>query len=93
MSNKRYCFKCGEKLVSAMSGKESFTVNCPPSNALVFTSRGNYGSTIFDPFMDSSDYLEIMICDSCVKSNLDRVKRVVKTETKIKMVAFDPEKG
>jgi hypothetical protein len=88
MTTKRYCFKCGKQLVSAMSGKESFTVNCPPSNALAFISSGNYGSTIFDPFMDSSDYLEIMICDDCVNSSLACVKKVIKIETKVKMVDF-----
>lgn len=39
--------------------------NTLPYGGTVFTTQGHYGSTMFDP-MDGS-YLEITICDKCLK--------------------------
>ena len=53
-------------------------VSVPPIyDGLIFRSTGNYGSTIFDPlprsrFVDS-EFLQIAICDECIKNNLHLV--------------------
>lgn len=36
-----------------------------PNDAVAFYSKGNYGSTVFDP-LDDTIQLEINICDSCL---------------------------
>jgi len=41
-----------------------------PINGTAFKTYGHYGSTVFDP-MDGS-YLDIVVCDSCLKNRLDR---------------------
>lgn len=41
-----------------------------PIGGTVFRTYGHYGSTVFDP-MDAS-YLEIVICDPCLKDRLNR---------------------
>jgi hypothetical protein len=38
-----------------------------PSGGVMFTSGGNYGSTVFDP-MNEPFQLLLVICDECVKS-------------------------
>ena len=41
-----------------------------PIGGTVFRTYGHYGSTVFDP-MDAS-YLDIVVCDECLKARLDR---------------------
>lgn len=41
-----------------------------PIGGTVFRTYGHYGSTVFDP-IDGS-FLDIVICDECLKSRLDR---------------------
>jgi hypothetical protein len=40
-----------------------------PDGAMVWTSRGNYGSTLYDDLStdDDGDYLRVVICDECVQ--------------------------
>jgi hypothetical protein len=40
--------------------------NSTPWAATVFTAHGNYGSTVFDPFLTSEAYLKVAICDRCL---------------------------
>jgi hypothetical protein len=56
------CIVCKDKIDwnGSPTGKNN------PYGATVFTSRGNYGSTVFDPIM-GGDFLEINICDKCLK--------------------------
>jgi len=49
-----------------------------PHDALVFEATGNYGSRIFDP-MTGQKRLRVVICDSCVLQNSDKVRMVVDT--------------
>lgn len=55
------CIVCDCSLDSCMQMEEGAN---QPYKGTVFTSHGQYGSTIFDP-MDGS-YLEINICDACL---------------------------
>jgi hypothetical protein len=41
-----------------------------PIDGTAFRTYGHYGSTVFDP-MDAS-YLEIVVCDPCLKSRINR---------------------
>jgi hypothetical protein len=41
-----------------------------PISGTVFRTYGHYGSGVFDP-MDAS-YMEIVVCDGCLKSRLAR---------------------
>jgi hypothetical protein len=41
-----------------------------PIGGTVFRTYGHYGSSVFDP-MDAS-YLEVVVCDPCLKDRLNR---------------------
>jgi hypothetical protein len=61
----------------------SHLLNCsetePPADAVIFNSRGNYGSTVLDiPSYDESLSIEIVICDGCVKKNQKRINTITK---------------
>lgn len=43
---------------------------------IICRSRGNFGSTIFDP-MTSDEFLEFYLCDKCVKRKARQITRVV----------------
>lgn len=59
------CLGCGKPLASIfeLPLPESGFVNYP-SDATIFTTHGNYGSTVFDPGDGSA--LVINICDACL---------------------------
>ncbi len=52
------CLVCKKPLRAALEGQQ----NHPMGN--VFVSRGNYGSTVWDP-MDGG-WLEVNVCDPCL---------------------------
>lgn len=56
-----------------------------PINGTVFRTYGQYGSTVFDP-MDAS-YLEIVVCDSCLKDRLDLTYAGVNAEYRAELDA------
>jgi hypothetical protein len=45
-------------------------------NATVWTSHGNYGSSVYDP-MSGGVYLEAMICDACLTRKKGLLEEVV----------------
>jgi hypothetical protein len=49
------------------------------SNATLWTSRGNYGSGVYDP-LDPGASLEALICDACLVQKKDLVEEVVVRE-------------
>ena len=59
-----------------------------PIDGTVFRTYGHYGSTVFDP-MDAS-YLEVVVCDKCLKSKIDRTYRGV---NKKHCQALDDQRG
>jgi len=63
------CFKCG-KTLDQVFGSKGASAN-QPSEATVFDSEGQYGSTYFDP-MDGQR-IEINICDECLKDYPNRI--------------------
>jgi len=82
-----FCFSCGKNIEYDPHGGMI-------SDALIFEATGNYGSTIFDPMGigPSEEYLEIHICDQCVKDRCQRVKHIAvrrKKEHTVRSVTFD----
>ncbi len=65
------CFKCNKKISSATV--EPSNVYDMPSNATVWNTTGNYGSTIYDSI--SNECLLLFICDKCLKNNQKNVIR------------------
>lgn len=56
------CIACNKKLETAIP-PEAADHN-QPYGATIFTARGQFGSTIFDPM--NGTYLEINVCDDCL---------------------------
>jgi len=81
------CISCDKKLKEIMSPSDNH-----PNDACAFKSYGNYGSTIFDPMSDS-EFLEINVCDECLKRKRDQVYHVrlkKRAETVWDYKIFDP---
>jgi hypothetical protein len=57
------CIRCGRETKAAIEGDDA--AENPPDEALLFVTYGNYGSAVYDP-VDDSQYLMVVICDSCV---------------------------
>lgn len=79
-----YCFNCGAALKNL--DEDGFQ----PSEGLAFVTPGHYGSTVFDP-MDGT-FLELAICDDCLKEKNFRVKLAapVQNITKTKYSRWEP---
>lgn len=60
------CIACGNPLRNVFDDVEN-----QPSDGVAFQSHGHYGSTVWDP-MDGQ-YIEINICDACLRAHADRV--------------------
>ena len=54
------CVVCGKRLEPVFD-----CLHNQPNDGIVFTSQGNYGSTVFDPFDGTA--VSVNICDSCFK--------------------------
>lgn len=63
------CVRCDRDLYNAAPSAQN-----QPGEGLAFTTRGHYGSTVFDP-MDGS-MLELNVCDSCLRT-VAAVKQVL----------------
>jgi hypothetical protein len=48
------------------------------SEAVYFRTSGNYGSTFFDP-IGGHVYLDIVVCDKCLRKHKDRIRFVERT--------------
>jgi ribosomal protein L44E len=73
------CFSCDRELDwDGPSGDNDVDARARavPMKATTFTSRGNYGSTVFDPSPHESIYLKVAICDECMKEHQERVLAV-----------------
>ena len=68
------CFVCGENIECEMHEDEGIQEGWP-YGGLWFRARGNFGSTIFDPMMNH-EYLEVLICDECVKAKAKSIRHI-----------------
>jgi hypothetical protein len=60
------CIACGKILEAVIEPPH-------PAGGVRFTSRGNYGSTVFDAPEGGDEFIEINVCDDCL---LDKVTSV-----------------
>jgi hypothetical protein len=75
------CIICGFQPAPVFNGEYSpDDKEIQPAEAVMFTSKGNYGSKYFDP-LDGS-YLVLNICDSCVENSVDN-GYIVKIDSKL----------
>lgn len=44
-------------------------------DGIIFKSRGNYGSTEYDPMEGENEYLEVAVCDKCLTEKGALVQR------------------
>lgn len=88
------CFCCG-KVIETETADDPMTIGTA-YGGLWFRSGGNYGSTIFDPMFfipgRSEEWLQIVICDICVKTHAKRVTRIhnIKRKTTAESGEFTP---
>lgn len=73
----RNCFVCNKLLPAAIGGRPMMPFNQPPSGGTCWTTSGNYGSELVDLTAGRglpvrSDYLELTLCDDCLRPRLDR---------------------
>lgn len=68
------CVVCGRGLEHALPNSSLDTNQ--PAGGIVFTSHGNYGSTMFDPITDGV-FLEVNICDVCLQDRSHRGKVIL----------------
>jgi hypothetical protein len=54
-----------------------------PLGGTAFRTYGHYGSAVFDP-MDAS-YLDIVVCDECLRSRMERTYRGVNEQYKAEL--------
>lgn len=54
-----------------------------PIDGTAFRTYGHYGSSVFDP-MDSS-YLDIVVCDPCLRSRMERTYSGVNVQYKAEL--------
>ncbi len=69
------CLVCGKESTPVQGILEQ------PYGATLFTSYGHYGSTVYDPpgWGARGRYLQIVICDDCLRQKHDQIKEVVIT--------------
>jgi hypothetical protein len=93
------CLSCRKTLKSSMPDEPD---GGPPHDGMVFTSRGNYGSALYDPtvFQDSTEFLRVVICDECVaKAAADGLiqqglpQPVPETQYRLWRLPTDPAEG
>lgn len=70
---KTNCIVCNKELENWVEVYPEDDQRVHPIDGTVFRTYGHYGSTVFDP-MDAS-YLEVVVCDECLKKRLDRTQR------------------
>lgn len=86
----RNCFVCNKPMKDSVDYKIKHPIDYPPDDGMRFTTHGNFGSTVFDPVF-RPDYLEITVCDKCVKERITRVIKYTRKDddceiTNIKML-------
>lgn len=93
--NELPCIVCNRDLEPAIS-EDDETVN-QPYGGTTFNATGQYGSTVFDPIDEPGPrrpYLEINVCDACIRELAPKGKileireKYVRKEFEVKL--FEP---
>ena len=86
------CLICGAVLEPAF---RDFDHN-QPHGGTTFTTRGHYGSTVFDPplAMGATRLLEINICDPCLLERKDKILFVqnIPVQSRREVEYWEPQK-
>lgn len=83
MRGKIQCFCCDTWLETEIEDSDPLTLN-PVYDGLIFRSPGNFGSTVFDPMpIGTEEYLQVIICDGCIKTKIRRVTRIYNIERSV----------
>ena len=70
---KRNCIVCRKEIEnSIVNDEESYL----PADGIIATSRGNFGSKIFDPIANENQRLEFVVCDECLVTNYKNINVV-----------------
>lgn len=89
------CIRCWKELESAIPDEVDDEANQPYAGT-AFTTRGHYGSTVFDP-MDQWSFLELNICDDCLRAAAKKGHVLLGLKEpaprSVKYQPWDPEKG
>lgn len=82
------CFKCGKTLEPVDD-----MIPDQPYAGTLFVAHGHYGSTAWDPPATSSRYLEVILCDECLRVHADRVQEVQPhyVERQVDRIPWDPD--
>ncbi len=74
------CFCCDKVLETECHIDSNPMVLSPLYDGVWFRAPGNFGSTVFDPIPDKlrgeDPFLQILICDDCLKKKSDEVSYV-----------------
>lgn len=91
MTMKTTCIVCDKDVVFGWPGDKgmNYDVNCTgvASDATIWRSHGNYGSTEFDS-MHGGHWLEVLVCDECLKKKARQV-RAVESDRQKWVASFD----
>jgi hypothetical protein len=85
----RNCFVCEKTISSALTGKLRHEFCEPPESATCWTTRGSYGSRMFDADVGNlNEELEICICDDCLEKKQALVYRFVVEKRTVAVARF-----
>jgi hypothetical protein len=76
----KYCIVCDKELENYVEEIASESIGVV-YGATIWRSYGNYGSTIYDP-MSGDEFLEVCICDECLKKKHEKVQRMIVTRAR-----------
>jgi len=75
------CICCGKDIESALSSVDVWE---SPSDALIFSVLGTYGSSFYDSIMEpEGTRIEILVCDECLNKNKDKIRKMKYTRKTI----------
>jgi hypothetical protein len=81
-----HCLICGKPLPPAIADTNE------PLGGVRFTSRGNYGSTVYDPGEALDEFIEVVICDDDLTAHVDRVRHArVRTVSEFDYQPWNPD--
>lgn len=82
--DKVQCICCDKWLHAEFLDRDDPLTTSPVYDGLIFRSTGNFGSTIFDPMpIGVEEYLQVVICDDCIKAKSNHVTWIHNIERKI----------
>jgi hypothetical protein len=84
------CFCCDRLIDVELS--DNLTAISAAYGGVWFRAYGNFGSTVFYPIPKDNEFIQILICDECLKTRPGRITRVhnIKHQETGDVGAFNP---